>query len=185
MRRAAATVDNIKMTWLNYGWCEPQQGACVCHMLTNPDFPPWSIAFLLPRNCQSVCTKNTIKRRFPCEVLPSCVPFSSPSACTPHNLSDVTVTHYVSCIPQAAHAGRETERCRWKERQRERDILFILFPALILFIQRICFSLRNPPLIPFHLSLWSQFSRFTEVTSENISLSLSHFVFLRTRDALF
>lgn len=57
-------------------------------------------------------------------------------------------------------------------RERARHFLCSL-PTLILFIHWMCFSLCNPPLISSHLSLCSQFCRFSKVTSENFSPSLS------------
>lgn len=56
--------------------------------------------------------------------------------------------------------------------ERARHFLCSL-PTLILFIHWMCFSLCNPPLISSHLSLCSQFCRFSKVTSENFSPSLS------------
>lgn len=69
------------------------------------------------------------------------------------------------------HSHTQMERDGKKERKTARRSLYSL-PTLILFIQWICFSLRNPPLISFHLSLWSQFCRFTKVTSKNFPVSL-------------
>lgn len=105
---------------------------------------------------------------------------SLPSACVAQHLSDVVLIHYIGCISQAAQSGtpslrarqNERETCTERERERARHFLCSL-PTLILFIHRMCFSLCNPPLISSHLSLCSQFCRFSKVTSENFSPSLS------------
>lgn len=75
-----------------------------------------------------------------------------------------------------AHRERERDADRKKERKIERRSLYSS-PALILFIQWICFSLRNPPLISFHVSLWSQFYRFTTSKSLSIYFYFSLFLF--------
>lgn len=138
-------------------------------------------------NCQSISTVTLLTAAL-CEVLLSCLS-TLPSACVLQHLSDVGLINYMGRIPQEAHThthththpcmytqerGRQSKGEKETEEDRASHSLYSL-PALILFIQWICFSFHNPPLISFHLSLWSQSYHFTKVTSEHFSFSLSHF----------
>lgn len=98
-------------------------------------------------NCQSSphCNTADCRRKVPLLCLSS-----PPSACVARHPSDVGLIHYIRCVPHThIFSDTQMERHR-KERKAARRSLYSL-PTLILFIQWICFSLRNPPLISFHL----------------------------------
>lgn len=149
-------------------------------------------------NCQSICTVTLLTVTL-CEVLLLCLS-SPPSACVVHQLSDVSLIHYIGCIPQVAHAyththtpthtyiythkftGRKTEPER-KERKRLREKdskTFSLFsPRLWSYLfSEYVFQYIIPLwfLSIFHFGLSSITSQ--KVTSENVSLLSLTFCFL-------
>lgn len=115
-------------------------------------FPPVSektTPITIDCNCQSSPHCNTADCRR--EVLLLCLS-SPPSACVARHPSDVGLIRYIRCVSHThifSDTHMQMERHR-KQRKAARRSLYSL-PTLILFIQWICFSLHNPPLISFHL----------------------------------